>query len=111
MQNGWGNVDVIESSISRECLLAIGRTTLDEFRLEYDALITSRLAKDATAREPQWTESIAVGSQAFVEAIGQTVRGRQRLDYAPIGENAWVLRDLSAIPKTLATQNAGENWA
>ena len=60
---------------------------------------------------PQWTESIAVGSQAFVEAIGQTVRGRQRLDYAPIGENAWVLRDLSALPKTLATQNAGENWA
>ena len=96
---------------AEECLLALGGATLEEFRLQYDALITSRLAKDATAREPQWTESIAVGSQAFVEAIGQTVRGRQRLDYAPIGENAWVLRDLSAIPKTLATQNAGENWA
>jgi len=48
-------------------------------------------------------------SQTFVGAIGQTVRGRQRLDYAPVGENAWVLRDLSAIPKALATQHAGEN--
>ena len=96
---------------TQESLLALGETTLEGFRLQYDALITSRLAKDTTARKPQWTESIAVGSQAFVEAIGQTVRRRQRLDYAPIGENAWVLRDLSAIPKTLATQNAGENWA
>ncbi len=58
------------------------------------------------ARAPQWTESIAVGSQAFVEAIGQTVRCRQRLDYAPIGEDVWVLRDLPAVPETLETRMA-----
>jgi hypothetical protein len=51
-------------------------------------LIEARLAKDVMAREPQWTECIAVGSRAFVEAIGQTIRHRQQLTCAPVGENA-----------------------
>jgi hypothetical protein len=28
-----------------------------------------------------------------VEAIVQTIRHRQRLTYAPVGENTWVLRE------------------
>jgi hypothetical protein len=48
-------------------------------------------AEDTVARQPQWTEAIAVGSRAFVEAIAQTVSNRQHLDISPSGENAWVL--------------------
>ena len=77
----------------KECLQILGGTTLEQFRDNYQALIQTRLAKDVMAREPQWTESIAVGSRAFVEAIGQQVTHRQQLHYAAVGENAWVLRE------------------
>lgn len=60
----------------KESLRVLGGASLAEFRANYDALINTRLAKDVMAREPQWTESIAVGSRAFVEAVGQTVRQR-----------------------------------
>jgi hypothetical protein len=45
------------------------------------------------ARQPQWTESIAVGSRAFVEAMAQNVSHRQHLEFSPVGENAWALRE------------------
>jgi putative transposase len=77
----------------KECLRVLGGASLVEFGANYDALINSRLAQDVMAREPQWTESIAVGSRAFVEAIGQTVRHRQRLKYSMVGESVWVLRE------------------
>src|SRR6188472_1401318 len=64
-----------------ECLRELGGAVLAEFRANYDALITTRLRKDVRDREPQWTESIAVGSKVFVEAIGQAVNHRQRLSY------------------------------
>jgi hypothetical protein len=45
------------------------------------------------ARQPQWTESIAVGSRPFVEPIAQTVSYRQHLECLPAGQTAWLLRD------------------
>ena len=75
-------------------------------------MIQARLAKDAVAREPHWTESIAVGSRAFVESIAQTVTHRQQLDYATVGEGVWVLREelvLSARVKSLEARMTGEN--
>ena len=83
----YGVVDV------KECLRVLGGASLEEFRANYQALIDIRLAKDIMAREPEWTESIAVGSQAFVEAIGQQLTHRQQLCYATVGENTWVLRE------------------
>ena len=77
----------------KECLRVLGGGTLEEFRANYQALIDTRLAKDLMARDPQWTESIAVGSRAFVEAIAQRLTHRQQLHYASVGENAWVLRE------------------
>ena len=82
----------------------LGGATLAEFRANYDGLIASRLAKDMVAREPQWTESIAVGSQAFVEAIGQAVQCRQWLEYSSVGDDVWVLRDSLVPPQSLETR-------
>jgi hypothetical protein len=78
---------------TKECLRILGGATLEKFRANYRGLIQARLAKDVLAREPQWTEGIAVGSRAFVEAIGQAVRRRQQLTSTPVGENAWMLRE------------------
>jgi hypothetical protein len=40
-----------------------------------------------------YTESIAVGSRAFVEAIAEKITHRQRLSYSMVEESAWVLRE------------------
>ena len=74
-------------------LPVLGGATVEEFRANYQPLIETRLAKDSMARQPEWTESIAVGSQAFVEAMGQRVIHRQQLRYGSVGENTWVLRE------------------
>ena len=88
----YGVVDCNES------LRVLGAVSLQEFRANYEALIQARLAKDSMAREPHWTESIAVGSRAFVESIAKGLTHRQQLDYAPVGESVWVLREDPALP-------------
>jgi hypothetical protein len=54
------------------------------------------------ARQPQWTESIAVGSRPFVEAIAQTVSHRQHLECLPVEQTAWLLRDEFPQPEVLS---------
>jgi putative transposase len=88
----YGVVDCNES------LRVLGGVSLAEFRASYEASVQARLAKDAMAREPHWTESIAVGSRAFVESIAQTVTHRQRLNYSAVGERVWVLREDLLLP-------------
>ena len=52
------------------------------------------------ARQPQWTESIAVGSRPFVETIAETVLHRQHLECLPVGQSAGLLRD--EVPQPVA---------
>jgi putative transposase len=68
-----------------ECLRVCGSA-------DAERLIADRLARDM-AREPQWTESIAVGSRAFVDAIAPTIWSRQQLESVPLGVNGWLLRE------------------
>ena len=83
-----------------ESLRVLGGVSLEQFRTNYEALIQTRLTKDLMARELQWTESMAVGSRAFVEAIAKSVTHRQRLTYSTVGESVWTLReDLPAAPE------------
>jgi len=92
----YGVVDQIES------LRVLGGVSLEEFRANYEVLIQGRLAKDALMREPHWTESIAVGSRAFVEAIAKMeVTHRQRLDYSSVGERLWALRENLVLPNRI----------
>jgi putative transposase len=46
----------------KECLPVLGGATPEQCRANYQALIRTRLAQDVMARQPQWTESIAVGA-------------------------------------------------
>ena len=43
-------------------------------------------------REPQWTEALAVGSQAFVAGVENRAHNRQRVEVAEEG-GAWILRE------------------
>ena len=50
----------------------------------------------AQRRQPEWTESLAVGRREFVERIEDELGGRARyLQAAAIGENVHVLRERS----------------
>ncbi|MFV1995855.1 MAG: hypothetical protein ACC661_10495, partial [Verrucomicrobiales bacterium] len=40
------------------------------------------------AREAMWTESLAVGSEAFVRAVEETIRNRRRLETKEAGADA-----------------------
>ena len=44
-------------------------------------------------REPQWTESIAVGDREFVMGVAERVRGRTKLEICESPGGIWVVRD------------------
>ena len=73
----------------------LGGITLAEFRIHYEHLIQRTLAAEMV-REPHWTQPISVGSRAFVDGIAQTVKHLQELEYSPLGESGWVLRETLA---------------
>jgi len=84
--------------VDMECLLAaVGAGSLEEFREHYAHAIEERLAQRAVAREPAWTESLAVGSQDFLERMAGQLTQRRRMEVAPIltSETAgsWILRE------------------
>src|ERR1051326_2194170 len=91
----------------KECLELCGAADVSAFWVHYEHLIQERLARDL-AREPQWTESIAVGSRGFVEEIALTISCRQQLERAPGEGSAWVLRGcLGAAAGALEAEDRG----
>ena len=74
-----------------EKLLWLLRTKeVEEFRKQFEAWLQERIAKDQMKREAKWTESIAVGSQSFVEKFG--VGNQQEVEVVEEG-GTWVLRE------------------
>jgi putative transposase len=69
-----------------------GVGTINNLRAEVEARIRYALQQRALLREPFWTEGIAVGSEAYVKAIGERI-SRQRRIVTPVRENsgAWVV--------------------
>ena len=80
--------------IDTERILEIfGGVSLVDFRRHYEALIQDRIAREEFQREAQWTQSIAVGSEAFVRGIADRIEGRQQLEIASSGE-AWIVQEV-----------------
>ena len=65
---------------------------LAAFRKQLNWLLEDAIINDRLEREAKWSEVIAVGDRAYVEAIEQQIRGRQQLE---VGEQSgtWTLRD------------------
>ena len=61
-----------------------GFDSYDEFRMAHQELVNNSLANGNNSRQPQWTESIAVGSKGFLEGIkyklGVLAKGRSILE-------------------------------
>ena len=47
-------------------------------------------------REARWTESLAVGSRAFVEKVQPLISGRLETEIAMTVDNIWALQEAAA---------------
>jgi hypothetical protein len=84
--------------IDQERLLeSLGGLDPGTFRRSYAANVESALQRGQRRREAHWTEALAVGSQQFVQAIGQKYE-RQKLDYELTsnrdGHELWTVREV-----------------
>lgn len=98
----WSGYDELMGNRQRYRLIdleevqrAVQARSSQEFREHYEAAIEARLAQHLCRREPQWTESIAVGSASFVQEVSTHQSHRQKLEFRavdPAGDT-WLLRE------------------
>jgi putative transposase len=77
-------------------LTRAGGGTVESFRYRYSAMINEALQTKDLARQPRWTEGVAVGSGQFVKQIEETLKlqGDRRLTSVEDGgDGEWVLRE------------------
>ncbi len=75
-------------------LAAVGTENLHEFRTHYDHFLHERLSGGLT-REPQWTESLAIGSRTFVDRVSDGLVHRRRFDTVDLDTHgdSWALQE------------------
>jgi putative transposase len=71
-------------------LLRCGSVT--EFREHLNTELERRILNDELERQSKWTQAIAVGERAFVEAIEAQIKSRRQMVLSDEG-NSWVLRE------------------
>jgi putative transposase len=64
----------------------------DAFRKQLNWLLEDPIIHDQLRRQPKWSEAIAVGDRAYVDAIEQQIRGRQRLRVEE-EDGSWTLQE------------------
>src|SRR5258706_87250 len=64
---------------------------ITDFRNQCNVILEEAMIGDELKREAKWTEAIAVGERAYVEAIERQIRGRQELSLEE-QSGSWVLR-------------------
>lgn len=69
---------------------------LSAFSEWYDAELDKALETASGRREPQWTESIAVGSEDFVRRIAAFSKNRKRLEVKEWTDASWYVREPGA---------------
>ena len=71
----------------------LGTDQLDKVRTVLDVTLKERLARDLMKREARWTESLAVGSRAFVEKIQPLILSRRETEIMEPSTGTWVLQE------------------
>jgi len=80
----------------KELLRALGDGYAEEsVGMNYQEGIEETLSLQNAAREPLWTESLAVGRRNFVEETGRNIRNRMRVTVETTGDrnSTWVARE------------------
>jgi putative transposase len=79
-------------------LARVGGGTVESMRGRYAAMISESLQIRDLARQPCWTESVAVGSGPFVKQIDETLRlqgDRRQTTVEKGNDGEWVLREVA----------------
>lgn len=64
-----------------------------DFQENYRQAIAESIASAELEREAMWTESIAVGSEAFVREIEEKTRNRAKMELAETPQGTWTVRE------------------
>lgn len=92
----------------KACLELLGQAELTTFQQNYRHRIEETLAQDGCRREPEWTESIAVGSQQFIGQIKDAVEWRRRFEMQEVSTESWALKEES-VAESLEAKNGIRN--
>jgi putative transposase len=65
---------------------------IEELREHLEVSLAERITKDQVKREAKWTESLAVGSQSFVENLQTRMRNRRQTKVLAEG-GSWMLQE------------------
>ena len=71
----------------------VGTTNLGELRKNLEVSLAETIAQDRVKRESCWTESLAVGSQSFVEKIQPRMLSRRQTEVTETGSGIWILKE------------------
>lgn len=84
--------------VDRELLAALtGVATVDRLANQYEEWVLAALAQNSQERQPQWTDSIAVGDTQFVAQMQAKLGVRARYRTIEPGSTGWQLRDGDAL--------------
>src|ERR1019366_2104553 len=75
---------------------ALGLADVSQLAQSHAEWIAAALARGEAQRQPEWTESLAVGRREFVEGISVALGDRARHRHVEAFRGAHVLRDPSA---------------
>ena len=92
----------------RACLGMLGNLDLSSFQEHYGHVIDETIAQDRCRRQGEWTESIAVGSEAFIAAIREATLGRRRFETERLSGEAWALRESPSVLESAEPKNVPE---
>jgi len=84
----------------------LGASTVEEVAKNLEASLVDAIARDQVKREAFWTESLAVGSQLFVEKIQPQISSRRETEIIAAGQDVWALHE---SPAAYGQRNGLEN--
>lgn len=71
----------------------LGAGDIADVRKNLEVSLAEKIERDQMKREQSWTESLAVGSAAFVEKIKPLILSRRETEIVETGEGMWVLKE------------------
>ena len=94
------------NSDTTEALSAMMQKLEGEFAENYRAAVIQALERGQLAREPVWTESIAVGSESFVADVAAEIWNREELDQFEGPGGRWILRETGEAYTTQSSRHS-----
>jgi REP-associated tyrosine transposase len=87
----------------------LGTDDLGAVRKNLEAGLAEALAREQVRREPCWTESLVVGSTAFVGRMQPLIRWRQDTEIVEWADGIWALRE-AEVPYGQESASKSEPW-